>query len=60
MRLEPLCAFDLQYTSDVHLVRPHGNGAEVVFNNAVCVGEGVISAETLTMHLEVFQCLSEI
>jgi hypothetical protein len=32
----------------------------VVFNNAVCVGEGVISAETLTKHLEVFRCLSEI
>jgi hypothetical protein len=142
MRLEPLCAFDLQYTSDFHLARPYGNesgtgwgvgdgrvtgprltgaqrsnqatrrgdgamlpnargvvttddGAEVLFdltgrtvfvdrdgeevgrqlllvlfqseddryawvNNAVCVGEGVISAETMTMHLDVFECLSEI
>ena len=141
MRLEPLCAFDLHYTSDFHLTRPYGNesgtgwgvgdgrvtgerltgtaqwsnqparrgdgamlpnargvvatddGAEVVFdltgrtvfvdrdgeevgrqlllvllesedgryawlNNAVCVGEGVISAEPMTMHLDVFQCVS--
>jgi hypothetical protein len=143
MRLEPLCAFDLHYTSDFHLTRPYGNesgtgwgvgdgrvtgerltgtaqwsnqparrgdgamlpnargvvatddGAEVVFdltgrtvfvdrdgeevgrqlllvllesedgryawlNNAVCVGDGVISAETMTMHLEVFQRVSEL
>ena len=143
MRLEPLCAFDLHYTSDFHLTRPYGNesgtgwgvgdgrvtgerltgtaqwsnqparrgdgamlpnargvvatddGAEVVFdltgrtvfvdrdgeevgrqlmlvllesedgryawlNNAVCVGEGVISAEPMTMHLDVFQCVSEL
>ena len=143
MRLEPLCAFDLQYTSDFHLARPYGNEsgigwgvgggrvsgvllagsaqwskqpgrrgdgamlpngrgvvttadeAEVVFdltgrtvfvdrdgeevgrqlllvllesedgryawlNNAVCVGDGVISAETMTMHLDVFQCVSEL
>ena len=143
MRLEPLCAFDLHYTSDFHLTRPYGNesgtgwgvgdgrvtgerltgtaqwsnqparrgdgamlpnargvvdtddGAEVVFdltgrtvfvdrdgeevgrqlllvllesedgryawlNNAVCVGDGVISPETMTMHLDVFQCVSEL
>ena len=143
MRLEPLCAFDLHYTSDFHLARPYGNesgtgwgvgdgrvtgerltgtaqwsnqparrgdgamlpnargvvatddGAEVVFdltgrtvfvdrdgeevgrqlllvllesedgryawlNNAVCVGDGVISPETMTMHLDVFQCVSEL
>ncbi len=143
MRLEPLCAFDLHYTSDFHLTRPYGNesgtgwgvgdgrvtgerltgtaqwsnqparrgdgamlpnargvvatddGAEVVFdltgrtvfvdrdgeevgrqlllvllesedgryawlNNAVCVGDGVISAETMTMHLDVFPCVSEL
>ena len=143
MRLEPLCAFDLHYTSDFHLTRPYGNesgtgwgvgdgrvtgkrltgtaqwsnqparrgdgamlpnargvvatddGAEVVFdltgrtvfvdrdgeevgrqlllvllesedgryawlNNAVCVGDGVISAVTMTMHLDVFQCVSEL
>ena len=143
MRLEPLCAFDLHYTSDFHLTRPYGNesgtgwgvgdgrvtgerltgtaqwsnqparrgdgamlpnargvvatddGAEVVFdltgrtifvdrdgeqvgrqlllvllesqdgryawlNNAVCVGEGVVSPETMTIHLEVLQCVSEI
>ena len=142
MRLEPLCAFDLHYTSDFHLTRPYGNesgtgwgvgdgrvtgerltgtaqwsnqparrgdgamlpnargvvatddGAGVGFdltgrtvfvdrdgeevgrqlllvllesedgryawvNNAVCVG-GVISAETMTMHLDVFQCVSEL
>ena len=29
-------------------------------NNAVCVGEGVISTETMAMHLDVFQCVSEI
>lgn len=29
-------------------------------NDAVCVGEGVISAETMTMHLEVFRCVSEL
>jgi len=143
MRFEPLCAFDLHYTSDFHLTRPYGNesgtgwgvgdgrvtgervtgtaqwsnqparhgdgamlpnargvvatddGAEVVFdltgrtvfvdrdgeevgrqlllvllesedgryawlNKAVCVGEGVISAEPMTMHLDVFQCVSEL
>lgn len=143
MRLEPLCAFDLQDTSDFHLARPYGNEsgigwgvgagrvtgdrlagtaqwsnqpgrrgdgamlpnargvvttadeAEVVFdltgrtvfvdrdgeevgrqlllvlleseegryawlNNAVCVGEGVISPETMTIHLEVFPCVTEI
>ena len=143
MRLEPLCALDLHYTSDFHLARPYGNesgtgwgigdgrvtgerltgtaqwsnqpsrrgdgamlpnargvvttadGAEVMFdltgrtvfvdregeevgrqllmvqfeseddryawlNNAVCVGEGIISAETLTMHMEVYQCVSDI
>ena len=143
MRLEPLCAFDLHYTSDFHLARPYGNesgtgwgvgdgwvtgerltgtaqwsnqparrgdgamlpnargvvatddGAEVVFdltgrtvfvdrdgeevgrqlllvllesedgryawlNNAVCVGDGVISAEAMTMHLDVFECVSEL
>ena len=114
MRLEPLCAFDLQYTSDFHLARPYGNesgigwgvgagpaadeqlyadmaafdltgrtvfvdrdGEEVGrqlllvllesedgryawLNNAVCVGEGVISPETMTIHLEVSQCVTEI
>jgi Protein of unknown function (DUF3237) len=143
MRLEPLCALDLHYTSAFHLARPYGNesgsgwgigdgcvtgnqlagtarwsnqptrrgdgamlpnargvvvtdeGAEVLFdltgrtvfvdrdgeevgrqllmvqfeseddryawlNNAVCIGEGIISAETLTMHMEVYQCVSEI
>ena len=29
-------------------------------NNAVCIGEGIISAETLTMHMEVYRCVSEI
>jgi hypothetical protein len=143
MRLEPLCAFDLRYTQDFHLVRPYGNesgsgwgvgdgrvsgerlsgtaqwsnqpdrrgdgammpnargvvvtddGAEVVFsltgrtvfaerlgeevgrqlllvllesederyswlNNTVCVGDGLVSAETMTMHLEVFECVGEV
>ena len=143
MRLEPLCAFDLRYTQDFHLVRPYGNesgsgwgvgdgrvsgerlagtaqwsnqpdrrgdgamlpnargvvvtddGAEVVFsltgrtvfaerlgeevgrqlllvllesederyawlNNTVCVGDGLVSAATLTMHLEVFECVGEL
>lgn len=143
MRLEPLCALDLHYTSDFHLARPYGNesgigwgigdgrvtgerlsgsaqwsnqpnrrgdgamlpnargvittddGAEVFFgltgrtvfvdrdgeevgrqllmvsleseddryawlNNTVCVGEGVISAQTLTTHMDVFQCVGEL
>lgn len=29
-------------------------------NNAVCVAEGIISAETLRMHMEVYRCLPEI
>ena len=143
MRLEQLCAFDLRYTQDFHLVRPYGNesgsgwgvgdgrvsgerltgiaqwsnqpdrrgdgamlpnargvvvtddGAEVLFsltgrtvfvdrlgeevgrqlllvlleseddryawlNNTVCVGDGLVSAETMTMHLEVFECIGEV
>ena len=143
MRLEPLCAFDLRYTQDFHLVRPYGNesgtgwgvgdgrvsgdrltgtaqwsnqpdrrgdgamlpnargvvvtdeGAEVLFslagrtvfaerlgeevgrqlllvllesdderyawlNNTVCVGDGLVNAETMTMHLAVFECVGEV
>ena len=35
------------------------DGRYAWLNNAVCVGEGVISAETLTMHMDVFQCIGE-
>ena len=49
MRLEPVCAFDLHYTSDFHLAR---NGEEVG-------PQGVISAETMTRHLDVFQGVGE-
>ena len=91
MRLEPLCALDLHYTSDFHLARPYGNEFDLTgrtvfvdrqaqevgrqplmvqleseddrdawLNNAVCVGEGIISAETLMMHMEVYRCVSEL
>jgi hypothetical protein len=50
MRLEPVCELDLHYTSDFHLAR---DGEEVG-------RQGVISAVTRTMHLDVFQCVSEI
>ena len=36
------------------------DGRYAWLNNAVCVGEGVISPETMTIHLEVFQCVTEI
>ncbi|HEU4330102.1 MAG TPA: DUF3237 family protein [Lapillicoccus sp.] len=29
-------------------------------NNTVCVGDGLVSAETMTMHLEVFECVGEV
>ena len=29
-------------------------------NNTVCVGDGLVSAETLTLHLEVFECVGEV
>lgn len=29
-------------------------------NQAVCVGEGVIDPETMTMHLEVYRCVGEL
>jgi Protein of unknown function (DUF3237) len=44
MRLEPLCAFDLHYTSDFHLARPYGNESGVGWG----IGDGRVTGEGLT------------
>jgi len=44
MRLEPLCAFDLHYTSDFHLARPYGNESGTGWG----VGDGRVTGERLT------------
>jgi len=41
MRLEPLCAFDLHYTSDFHLTRPYGNESGTGWG----VGDGRVTGE---------------
>ena len=41
MRLEPLCSFDLHYTSDFHLARPYGNES----GSGWGVGDGRVAAE---------------
>ncbi len=43
MRLEPLCALDLNYVGGVHLVRPYGNESGLAWG----VGEGTVTGDRL-------------
>jgi hypothetical protein len=43
MRLERICAMDLQYVGDVHILRPYGNEAGLAYGG----GDGVVNGDRL-------------
>ena len=44
MRLEHLCAMDLRYVGDVHVLRPYGNESGLAFGT----GEGTVKGDRLS------------